>query len=50
LVELPVAFLVPLPSRLPGSVMIPISFANLFLFLGPVALFERFREHHGAAA
>jgi hypothetical protein len=43
LLELPVALLVPLPDRLPGATMIPISFLNLFLFLGVISLFQRWR-------
>jgi len=39
--ELPVALLFPLPDSLLGATMIPISFANLFLLLGIVSLYQR---------
>jgi uncharacterized membrane protein YhdT len=50
LVELPLALLVPLPSRVPGSAMLPVSFANLFLVLGAVSLFQRLRNDPDAMA
>lgn len=49
LVELPLSLLVPLPDRLAGATMIPISFANLFLLLGIVSLYQRWRGNDEAS-